>query len=93
MDTAQDHAQVPRESKGAEAIGFEDLNNKGENSARIRSEGATNRGRRDPQTGAKVEDHPDGHPHLPGPAHHDMPHVHAVDKDGREIIVTYPSGT
>ena len=93
LDAAQDHAQVPRESKGGEKIGWDDLNNKGENTARIRSEGGADRGRRDPQTGARFEDHPDGHPHLPGPAHHDSPHVHAVDANGKEIIVTYPSGT
>ena len=93
MDRAQEHAQVPRTSRGGETIGFDDLNTQGANSARIRGEGATNRGRRDTNSSARFEDHPDGHPTTPGPEHHDSPHVHGVNRQGEEIIVTYPAGS
>jgi RHS repeat-associated protein len=93
MDKAQEHAQVPRTSRGGEEIGFDDLNTQGANSARIRGEGATNRGRRDTNSSARFEDHPDGHPATPGPDHHNSPHVHGVDRSGDEIIVTYPHGS
>jgi hypothetical protein len=93
MDRAQNHAQVPRTSRGGEEISFDDLNTQGSNSARIRGEGATNRGRRDSNSSARFEDHPDGHPTTPGPDHHNWPHVHGVNKNGDEIIVTYPKGS
>jgi hypothetical protein len=47
-----------------------------------------------PETGAHFVAHPEGHPHLTGPGqprHHEGPHVHAVDRRGNEVIVTYPA--
>ncbi len=95
LKTAQEHAQVPRASKGGEPIGFDELNpqSRGPNAGRLQQEGATSVGRRDPATKAEFMDHPDGHPHMVGPdqpPHHSSPHVHGVNRHGQEIIVTYP---
>ena len=95
LDAAQRHAQVPRPSRGShvEIIDGTDLNGKGANYARIKGEGGTHFGRRDRNTGAHFEDHPDGHPGLPGVPHHELPHVHGVDRNGVKKIFTYPDGT
>jgi hypothetical protein len=95
MDAAQEHAQVPRVSKGGQEIPVTDLNatSRGRNAAEIQRQGGTNVGRRDPNTGAHTMDHPDGHPDMTGPgqpAHHSQPHVHGVDRNGNEVIITYP---
>lgn len=76
-DLAQRFAQVPRKSKGGEDIEWKGLNDKDKHQARIRRDGGKNMGRRDPNSPAKFEDHPEGHPHLvPGPPHHESPHYH-----------------
>ena len=95
MDAAQNHAQVPRSSRGGQDIGFDELNSgsRGKNAADLQNSGATNIGRRDPKSPAKGIDHPDGHPDLTGPnnpSHHDSPHVHGTNKKRESIIVTYP---
>ena len=92
---AQEHAQVPRESKGGEPIPFDELHgtSRGKNAAELQRRGATNVGSRDPRSGAEVFDHPDGHPDLTGPEqppHHESPHVHARNAAGEEIIIPYP---
>jgi RHS repeat-associated protein len=96
-EIAQRHAQVRRISKGGEPIPFNELNpsSRGENFGRLQAEGAGDLGRRDPISGAEVFEHPDGHPDQIGegfPSHHEQPHVHAKDAQGRELIVTYPAG-
>ncbi|ATB30281.1 RHS repeat-associated core domain-containing protein [Melittangium boletus] len=95
MQGAQGHAQVPRTSRGGQDIDFKALNDesKGSNYARIQGEGASSLGRRDPNSDAYFMDHPDGHPHQVGPdhpAHHESPHVHAVNKQGEGKVFTYP---
>ena len=92
---AQQHAQVPRVSRGGQEIPFDELNasSRGRNAAEIQSRGGKNIGRRDPNSAASVMDHPDGHPHQVGPEfpdHHAHPHVHATNANGEELIVTYP---
>jgi RHS repeat-associated protein len=94
MSKAQQHAQVPRVSKGGEPIPFDELHgsSRGANAAELQRQGATNLGRRDPRTGAQVFDHPDGHPDLTGPgqpSHHAGPHVHGTNAAGEEIIIPY----
>jgi RHS repeat-associated protein len=95
MRRAQEHAQVPRASRGGEPIPLGELGeaSRGENFREIQKNGGTNLGHRDPVTGAEVFHHPDGHPHQVGPGHpphHAQPHVHATDKHGVEKIFTYP---
>jgi hypothetical protein len=95
MDRAQQHAQVRSETKGGEPIPVSELNeeSRGRNAGQLQGQGVTSLGRRDPVTGAEVFDHPDGHPHQVGPQHpphHASPHVHAVNAQGEELIVTYP---
>jgi RHS repeat-associated protein len=98
LDRAQDFAQVPRESRGGEPISFSELNpdSRGPNAAELQRQGARDAGRRDPRTGATVEDHPDGHPTLVGagqPPHHAEPHVHGRDARGGEVIIPYRGPT
>jgi len=92
MKKGQRYAQVPRKSKGGEDIQMNELNSssRGENYNSIKKAGGTNLGRRDPNSKAKVMDHPDGHNDNNAP-HHNSPHVHAVDKSGKEIIIKYKS--
>ncbi|MBL8740197.1 MAG: RHS repeat protein, partial [Myxococcales bacterium] len=95
FEIAQAHAQVPRVSRGAVPIPFDELKgpSRGANGAELQRRGATNLGRMDPATKAQVFDHPDGHPHLLGPdqpAHHSSPHVHAVNSKAEKIVITYP---
>ena len=94
MRQAQNHAQVPRESRGGDPIPFNRLNgeSRGPSANRLQAEGATNVGREHPATGAQVFDHPDGHPDLTGPdqpPHHDGPHVHAVNAAGHKKVFPY----
>ncbi|EPX61056.1 hypothetical protein D187_001708 [Cystobacter fuscus DSM 2262] len=95
MRLAQQHAQVPRISRGGQVIGFDDLNptSKGPNFGSLKKDGASNLGRRDPNSTAHFMDHPDGHPDMIGPghpAHHESPHIHSVNRKGDEVIITYP---
>jgi RHS repeat-associated protein len=95
MVKAQEHAQVPRASKGGKDIPFDELNqsSRGTNAAELQRRGTTNLGRRDAHTRAEVFDHPDGHPDLTGPdqpPHHAGPHVHATNAAGDEIVIPYP---
>ena len=95
IQEAQDHAQVPRVSKGGEVILIDELNasSRGKNVAEIMRQGGGNLGRRNPIGKEKIFDHPDGHPDAgqPGvPSHHDHPHVHATNRIGEEIIIIYP---
>ena len=95
MRRAQEHAQVPRESRGGEPIPVGDLrdSSRGRNANAIAGAGGT-LGRRDPNSSASVMDHPDGHPDADepdAPPHHGSPHVHAVDRNGSELIITYPA--
>jgi len=41
-----------------------------------KSAGATHLGYGCEWQNSWIEDHPDGHSHLPGEAHHDCPHLH-----------------
>ena len=91
---AQQHAQVPRESKGGQVINHNDLNieSRGINHAQNQADGAKNLGRLDPYSKAYYMDHPDGHHHQIGPnfpEHHSKPHVHAVNSKGLKLIITY----
>ena len=35
----------------------------------------------------RIEDHPDGHSHLPGEPHHDCPHLHVYGSNGEKITI------
>ncbi|TQV65786.1 RHS repeat-associated core domain-containing protein [Aliiroseovarius halocynthiae] len=91
---AQLLAQIPR--KNRTPIPFESLNpsSRGANCARIRRSGGTHLGYSCSwNTQHRIEDHPDGHPDMPG-GHHDCPHIHVYDFFGRTIaIITYKRGT
>jgi RHS repeat-associated protein len=95
MRLAQQHAQVPRISRGGQIIKFDALNttSKGPNFGSLNKDGASNLGRRDPRSAAYFMDHPDGHPDMIGPghpSHHESPHIHSVNKKGDEVVITYP---
>ncbi|SEU12998.1 RHS repeat domain-containing protein, partial [Pseudomonas graminis] len=98
MKKAQEHAQVPRVSKGGSDIVMDDLHpsSRGVNCACLKSRGITTLGRWSGTENKKffVFDHPDGHPDLVGPGqpeHHERPHVHGKNKKGEMIIFTYPA--
>ena len=91
LKEAQKHAQVPRISRGGVDIPLNELrpSSRGANYEKIKKAGATNIGRRDPNSKAEVMDHPDGHDDN-NATHHNSPHVHAVDRKGIEVIIKYP---
>ncbi|HEX8593289.1 MAG TPA: RHS repeat-associated core domain-containing protein, partial [Pseudomonas sp.] len=97
MKKAQQHAQVPRLSRGGKDIPMDRLHtsSRGVNCACLKKRGITTLGREVEKQLPEVFDHPDGHPDLSGPGqpdHHEMPHVHATNKKGEVVIFTYPAG-
>jgi RHS repeat-associated protein len=88
---AQSLAQIPKADR--DYIGFDEINSssRGANCAELQRQGATHAGYRCGWNRLhRIEDHPEGHSHLPGEAHHDCPHIHVYDKDGKTIaIITY----
>ena len=90
LKKGQQHAQVPRKSKGGEDIPMNELNpsSRGKNYNKIKESGGTNLGRRDTNSKSSVMDHPDGH-NDNNAAHHKSPHVHATNKKGESIIIEY----
>ena len=55
-----------------------------------------NYGYEDPNSRARIFDHPDGHPGQTGPGnpeHHKCPHFHAINADGKEEIFKYKRGS
>uniref|UniRef100_UPI001F343295 RHS repeat domain-containing protein n=1 Tax=Pseudomonas sp. LAM2023 TaxID=2800477 RepID=UPI001F343295 len=94
MKIAQKHAQVPRVGRGGKNLASDQINDgsRGKNCYCLLANGVENFGRRG-WDGSIVFDHPDGHPHMVGdghPDHHRSPHVHATNRKGETIIVTYP---
>lgn len=95
IDKAQKHAQVPRNGRVGEDIGFDKLNksSRGQNTNELKKSGVTKLGRRKKNTNQEYIDHPGGHPDLTGPnhpPHHSSPHVHSTNKKGEKTIITYP---
>jgi RHS repeat-associated protein len=96
MKSAQQHAQVPRVSKGGADIPMSRLkpSSRGLNYAHMQRQGARKLGCECVKRKVEVFDHPDGHPELVGdgqPDHHESPHVHAKNRKGEVIIFTYPA--
>ena len=93
MRKAQAWSQVPKRTRTP--IDLTDVrgSSRGENFNRLRASGASHGGYYNNLNPAnRIEDHPDGHPHLTGsgqPDHHDCPHIHAYRADGSERIFTY----
>ena len=94
---AKQFAQVPRLSKTnaggkpiSEKIPLDDLNksSRGKNWNELNKKGA-DLGRRSKCGKCEYMDHPDGHPDEDA-AHHKPPHIHAKNKKGQKIIITYP---
>jgi len=91
---AQQHAQVPRISRGGENISLDDLNvtSRGENWGKMKANGGQSLGRRNPNGKNHWFEHPDGHPDAGQtgiPEHHSNGHVHAIDPKGNEVIFTW----
>ena len=88
---AQRIAQVPKKERIYKP--FSDINDTSrlDNCSKLQSNGATYAGYYcgwNPLN--RIEDHPDGHPHLPGESHHDCPHLHVYGADGETLaIITY----
>ncbi|MBS9425809.1 hypothetical protein [Photorhabdus caribbeanensis] len=91
---AKKHAQVPRNSRGGQDIGIDELNasSRGDNWGKMKAEGGKKLGRRNPNGKNSWFEHPDGHPDAgqPGiPEHHSGGHIHAVDPKGIENIFVW----
>ncbi|HCB3588297.1 PAAR-like domain-containing protein [Citrobacter koseri] len=91
---AQQHAQVPRISRGGENIGLDDLNltSRGNNWGKMKANGGQSLGRRNPNGKNQWFEHPDGHPDAGQagiPEHHSGGHIHAIDPKGNEVIFTW----
>ncbi|SCZ74349.1 RHS repeat domain-containing protein, partial [Photorhabdus luminescens] len=91
---AKNHAQVPRNSRGGQDIGIDELNasSRGDNWGKMKAEGGKKLGRRNPNGKNNWFEHPDGHPDAgqPGiPEHHSGGHIHAVDPKGVERIFVW----
>mgnify|MGYP006894207302 CR=1 FL=1 len=89
-------AQVPRQSKGGQPIYAHQLNptSRGQNyNTRLsypqRNGEIRNISLRNPHGQNYYVLHPDGQPHLPGPSHHELPHIHAVNSKGETKIITF----
>jgi hypothetical protein len=82
---------VPRASRGGQQIGFDELNpsSRGINWGNMRAEGGQRLGMRNPRGQNMWFEHPDGHPNLPGPPHHNSGHIHSIDPSGVERIFTW----
>lgn len=91
---AQKIAQIPR--KDRDYIGFKEINesSRGQNCAELLRQGATHAGYRCGWNNKnRIEDHPEGHPHLPGEQHHNCPHLHVYGKNGETLaIIKYKRG-
>ena len=91
---AQQHAQVPRISRGGEDIELNRLNesSRGVGWAKMKANGAKKLGRRNPKGNNKWSEHPDGHPDAgqpKAPKHHDSGHIHATDTTGKKVVFTW----
>ncbi|RJT45018.1 RHS repeat-associated core domain-containing protein, partial [Rahnella woolbedingensis] len=95
LNRAQQHAQVPRISRGGQDISLNDLNptSRGDNWGKMKADGAQKLGRRNPNGKNSRFEHPDGHPADAGkpdiPDHHSNGHVHAINTKGEEVIFTW----
>ncbi|MGG7670775.1 hypothetical protein ACQ4OC_19350, partial [Yersinia sp. J1] len=91
---AQNHAQVPRVSRGGQDISLNDLNptSRGDKWGKMKADGAQKLGRRNPNGKNQWFEHPDGHPDagMPNiPKHHDSAHIHSINTKGEEVIFTW----
>ncbi len=89
---AQMLAQIPRKDRGYSDFGdiSSDSNrpNRGPNCGSLQSAGATHVGYYcEWNARHRIEDHPDGHSHLPGESHHSCPHLHVYDRNGDVIAI------
>ncbi len=94
IQKGKDHAKVPRPSKGGEKIGMNDLNpsSRGKNWEKMKENGATNLGSRNPKGKNQWMDHPDGHPDAgmkSVPNHHNSGHIHSTNSKGQSIVIPY----
>lgn len=91
---AQETAQIPRKNRNY--ISFDDINqsSRGNNCSMLMQMGATHAGYSCQWNRLhRIEDHPDGHPHLPGDNHHSCPHIHVYGEKGETLaIITYKRG-
>jgi hypothetical protein len=55
----------------------------------IKSAGGKHAGYECSWQGSRIEDHPDGHSHLPGEPHHDCPHLHVYVNGKSYAIIQY----
>ncbi|WP_252053671.1 RHS repeat-associated core domain-containing protein [Acinetobacter silvestris] len=91
---AQTMAQISRKERYHRPVTDSSLNktSQGKCYNRLKYAGATHLGYGCEWQNSWIEDHPDGHSHLPGEAHHDCPHLH-VYKNGISVgIVQYKRG-
>ncbi|WP_276529609.1 RHS repeat domain-containing protein, partial [Lelliottia aquatilis] len=91
---AHEYSQVPRVSRGGQDIKLDDLkaSSRGENWAKMKSEGGKKLGRRNPTGKNEWFEHPDGHPDAGQsgiPDYHSDGHIHAIDPKGNEQIFTW----
>jgi RHS repeat-associated protein len=91
---AQEHAQVPRVSRGGQDIKLNDLNptSRGDRWRKMKADGAQKLGRSNPNGKNQWFEHTDGHPDsgLPDiPKHHDSGHIHSTNTKGEEVIFTW----
>ncbi|MCD8406238.1 hypothetical protein LNI91_11875, partial [Tenacibaculum dicentrarchi] len=94
ISKAKNFAKVPRLSKGGEKINMNDLNpsSRGRNWEKMKADGATNVGNRNPNGRNQWMEHPDKHPDAGEPnvpAHHSQGHVHATNKKGATKVFPY----
>ena len=88
---AKEHSQVPRDSRGGQDIGIDELkdSSRGDNWEKMKADGATKLGRKNANGKNYWFEHPDGHPDAgqPGiPKHHDSGHIHSVNSKGEEVV-------